>query len=157
MCLMMPPRVFAVMILTMLPFSVAGAEETFNLQAVYEAAQAGQLEQARRMVDTLIADNPSDAKAHFVKADVCASLRDLECVRTQLKSAKSLDASLGFASPEAVMDLETLADGRPAAQPGSRSEFTKGWFMAALAVATLLAWALFKRKGAGSTRTGKNA
>jgi hypothetical protein len=148
-------RVFAVMMLAVVPLSIAGAEETVTLQQVNKTAQAGNLDEARRMVDVLLADKPGDAKVHFVKADICASLHDIECVRKELKAAKSIDSGLRFANPQAVMDLEALADGRPSPRQRSKLGLSKGWLIAALAGTGLLAWALLKRKKTGLTRAEK--
>jgi hypothetical protein len=143
------------MMLATTTLSVARAEATLTLQGVYKAAQAGQLDEARQMADALLADNPRDAKAHFVKADICASLHDIECVRTELKSAKGLDAGLRFASPQAVMNLEALANGPASAQP-SGPGLSKGWLITALVGSGLLAWAFLKRRRTDRAQPGNH-
>lgn len=131
----------------------AGAAPLPTINQVYTAAHSGRLDEARGMVDKVLAEKPNSAKAHFVKAEICASQSDLACVRNELGTAKRLDAGLAFANPAAVGKLERIAAGQSPQEANTRpgqGGFPWGWLLIGLGVAALLAWivAVANRRGA---------
>ena len=49
---------------------VALADESPTLDQVYQAAHAGRMEEAERMMDKVLKEHPNSAKAHFVEAEL---------------------------------------------------------------------------------------
>ncbi|HEX8979450.1 MAG TPA: hypothetical protein VF811_07040 [Parasulfuritortus sp.] len=130
-------------LLSLATFTTAWAENLPSIQQVYAAAKSGRLDQARSMVDTVLAAKPNSSKAHFVKAEICASQSDLGCVRSQLATAKRIDPGLGFANPAAVAKLEKIASGGSNAQPAKQAGhagFPWGWLLIGLGIVALLWW-----------------
>src|SRR5450759_5407336 len=81
--------------------AMAQAEPTIN--QVYQAAQAGRLEQAQVMMQQVLVAHPGSAKAHFVQAELWARQGKLGQARDALASAEKLAPSLPFAKPEACL------------------------------------------------------
>lgn len=141
----MRTAIFSSLLAGLLAFAPAWAESLPSIHDVYAAAKAGQLDQARGMVDKVLAAKPDSAKAHFVKAEICASQADIGCVRTELGTAKKIDAGLAFANPAAVAKLEKIASTGNVAQPVSSSGhagFPWGWLLIGLGVVALLWWVI---------------
>jgi hypothetical protein len=141
------------MSLCMLVMSPVWADALPSIHDIYAAAKAGKLDQAQSMVDKVLAAKPNSAKAHFVKAELCASQSDINCVRDELSSAKKIDAGLAFANPASVKKLENVAAGGTAIQPiksGGSSGFPWGWLLAGVGIIALLWWivSLGNRRGA---------
>jgi hypothetical protein len=130
-------------LLSLATFSTAWAANLPSIQEVYAAAKAGRLDQARSMVDTVLAAKPNSSKAHFVKAEICSGQSDLGCVRNELATAKRIDPGLAFANPAAVAKLEKIANGGSAAQPSKQAGhagFPWGWLLIGLGIVALLWW-----------------
>ncbi len=83
-----------------------------TLDQVYSAAHNGHLEQARSMMQEVLAAHPNSAKAHFVDAEVLARGGDLSAARNELALAEKLDPPLSFANPAAVQSLRAQLSGR---------------------------------------------
>lgn len=114
-------------------------------QQIYAAAAAGNLGEARQMVEQVLRDYPSSARAHYVAAQVYARSRDLARARQELHTAEELSPGLSFASPTAVAALEReLGAGRmlPASHGGSW-----GAIVLVLAIGALI-YALLRRRAA---------
>jgi hypothetical protein len=130
-------------LLYLMSFTSALADNLPNIRQVYAAANAGQLTQARAMVDQVLAAKPDSAKGHFVKAEICAAQLDRSCSRDELASAKRLEPGLTFANPTAVRKLETLTLGPTPLQrskPNSESGFNWTWVALGLGIIALLWW-----------------
>lgn len=120
---------------------VWAADSLPNIHDVYAAAKAGQLDQARSMVDKVLAAKPNSSKAHFVKSEICASQSDINCLRSELGTAKQIDPGLAFANPASVKKLENLASGIAAgrvAETRPAAGFPWGWLLLGLGLAALL-------------------
>ena len=89
------------------------AEPTLN--QIYEAAQAGRLEQAQVMMQQVLVAHPGSAKAHFVQAELAAKQGQLSRARDSLATAEKLTPGLAFAKPEAVQKLRAQLAGKPGA------------------------------------------
>lgn len=73
---------------------------------IYEAAAAGNLGEARQMIEQVLHDHPRNGQAHFVAAEVYARSGDLVRARQELHSAEQLSPGLSFERPAAVTALE---------------------------------------------------
>ena len=78
-----------------------------TLKQVYEAAQAGRLEQAQAMMQQVLVAHPNSAKAHFVQAELSARQGQLGRARDSLATAEKLAPGLPFAKQEAVQALRS--------------------------------------------------
>src|SRR5580692_9477491 len=128
-----------------------------TVEQVYQAARAGHLDEAQQLMDQVLKDHPTSAKAHYVEAELSARAGNLARGRTELATAQRLDPSGAFAKPEALAALQRELAGRggtmrgptgyyPAApRPVERSSFP--WPIILLVVAGVaIAWALFSRR-----------
>jgi uncharacterized protein len=84
------------------------AAEDPTLHQVYEAAQAGKLDEAQSMMKQVLHDHPNSAKAHFVEAELLAKQNRLANADAELKTAERLAPGLPFAKPQAVQNLKSL-------------------------------------------------
>jgi hypothetical protein len=85
---------------------LAFAENAPTLHQVYEATQAGKLDEAQRMMDKVLQEHPNSAKAHFVEAELLAKQGQLRKAEAELNDAERLEPGLPFAKPQAVQDLK---------------------------------------------------
>lgn len=99
----------------MLGFGFAMAQSEPTLKQVYEAAQAGRLEQAQVMMQQVLVAHPGSAKAHFVQAELFARQGKLSPARDALATAEKLAPGLPFAKPEAVKALRAQLAGKTSA------------------------------------------
>ena len=93
--------------------AMAQAEPTLN--QVYEAAQAGRLEQAQVMMQQVLVAHPGSAKAHFVQAELLARQGQMSRARESLATAEKLAPGLPFAKPASVQNLRTQLTAKQAA------------------------------------------
>ena len=84
------------------------ADNSPTLDQVYQAAHAGRMDEAQRMMDTVLKEHPTSAKAHFVEAELLAKQGRMSSADEELKSAERLKPDLSFAKPQAVQDLKAL-------------------------------------------------
>ncbi len=100
--------VISLMLLALLGFAgMARAAEDPTLHQVYEAAQAGRLDEAQAMMDKVLRDHPNSGKAHFVEAELLAKRGQLTSARSELNTAERLAPGLPFAKPQAVETLRS--------------------------------------------------
>ncbi|MFN3397071.1 MAG: tetratricopeptide repeat protein [Sulfurimicrobium sp.] len=141
-------RIVVVLLLALASgFAFAAGDPTFH--QVYQAAQAGRLNEAQDMMRKVLQDHPNSAKAHYVEAELLARQGHLAAARTELDTAERLAPGLAFAKPQAVQELKTrIAAGRqnPVSLDGARAG-SGGfpWAMLLLGVASIgLAFFLFR-------------
>lgn len=84
----------------------AQAQSEPTLDQVYQAAQAGRVEQALEMMQPVLKAHPDSAKAHFVQAELLARQGLAEQARAQLAQAERLAPGLPFAKADAVHNLQ---------------------------------------------------
>src|ERR1017187_971961 len=84
------------------------ADDSPTLDQVYQAAHAGRMDEAQRMMDKVLKEHPNSAKAHFVEAELLAKQGRMGNAEEELKSAERLKPDLSFAKPQAVQDLKNL-------------------------------------------------
>src|SRR5471032_2475092 len=110
---------FSCVLLTSVMFagsSIAADEPT--LHQVYQAADAGRLNEARGMMDKVLRDHPNSAKAHFVEAELLTMQGRLTNADAELRTAERLAPGLPFAMPQAVENLtQRIASSQTSARP----------------------------------------
>jgi uncharacterized protein len=96
-----------VMLLAAAAFTTASmAAQDPTLHQVYQAAQAGRMDEAQSMMQQVLRDHPTSAKAHFVEAELLAQQNRLASAKSEFDSAQRLAPGLPFAKPQAVQNLE---------------------------------------------------
>lgn len=114
---------------------------------IYAVARAGDLAQARAMVEQVLRDYPANGKAHYVAAEVYARSGDLSRAREELNTAQNLSPGLPFASATSVTQLEQqLASGHLYAVPGHRG-ISWGGVVLVIGLVALI-YALLRRRTA---------
>jgi uncharacterized protein len=88
-----------------------------TLHEVYQAAEAGHLDQAETMMQQVLRDHPDSAKAHFVEAELLARAGRTAGARTELANAQRLDPQLSFAKPGALGELRAKLGEAGSAMP----------------------------------------
>jgi tetratricopeptide (TPR) repeat protein len=126
--------------------AMAQAEPT--LKQIYDAAQAGRLEQAQTMIQQVLVLHPKSAKAHFVQAELAARQGQIARAREALAEAEKLAPGLPFAKPEAVQSLRAALVAQPATavKPGAIAQTPQA---APFAVSTAPAPASSSQMGLG--------
>ena len=102
-----PVSKWLVAVALLLGFGLSMAQPEPTLNQVYEAAQAGRLEQAQTMMQQVLVAHPNSAKAHFVQAELSARQGQSSRARESLANAERLAPGLPFAKPEAVQALRS--------------------------------------------------
>ena len=102
----------------------AQAEPTMN--QIYQAAQAGKLDQAQVMIQQVLIARPNSAKAHFVQAELFARQGLASRGREALGTAERLAPGLPFAKPEAVQALRAQLASKPG-QGGAKESNDKNF------------------------------
>ena len=113
--------------------AMAQAEPMIN--QIYEAAQAGKLDQAQTMIQQVLILRPTSAKAHFVQAELFARQGLRQKAAEALATAEKLAPGLPFAKADAVQALrgqlaakaepkaETKADALAGKTPPAKQSF----------------------------------
>ena len=104
--------------------AMAQAEPTMN--QIYQAAQAGKLDQAQVMIQQVLIARPNSAKAHFVQAELFARQGLASRGREALVTAEKLAPGLPFAKPEAVQALRAQLASKPL-QGGAKEPIDKNF------------------------------
>lgn len=94
----------------MLISGVAAADAP-TLHQVYEAAQAGRMNEAEGMMQQVLKEHPSSAKAHYVDAELLAKTGHMSEAREEINNAERLEPGLPFAKPQAVQELKARVSG----------------------------------------------
>ena len=84
----------------------AFAESVPTLHEVYQATQAGRLDEAQSMMNKVLQEHPNSAKAHYVEAEILVKKGMLGKAETELNNAERLEPGLPFAKPQAVQELK---------------------------------------------------
>ena len=151
---MLGKSIVGLMFLALIAFvNTAFAAGDPTLHQVYQAVNAGRLDEAQRMMDQVLRDHPNSAKAHFVEAELLARGGRLANAKAELDTAERLAPGLPFAKPQAVQKLrDRIASPRaPAAAipaaPGVQAGTAGGipWGLLLMGIAVLSAIAFFVR------------
>lgn len=145
------------LIAALMGFGLAAmAEPEPTLKQVYEAAQAGKLDQAQVMMQQVLVSHPNSAKAHFVQAELSARQGQLGRARESLDKAEKLAPGLPFAKPEAVQSLRAKLAAKSslpvAASPAMKTLGTDA--PAAPSPASSFPWGLALALGGGAIAFG---
>lgn len=97
-----------IFIVSMILSGAVFAADTPTLHQIYEAAQAGRLNDAQGMINQVLKDHPNSAKAHYVNAEILAKTGHLVEAREELNNAQRLEPGLPFVSPQAVQQLKGM-------------------------------------------------
>lgn len=134
-----------------------------GLHEVYQAAEAGHVEQAQQMMDQVLREHPDSAKAYYVRAELYARQGRTALAQQALAQAERLQPGLPFAGASAVRALRellaeqsaapsrargpaTAADALPREPAGSLGGGMFPWLAAAgLALAAWIMWRLRPR------------
>lgn len=100
------------------------ADDLPTLHQVYQATQAGKLDDAQNMMNKVLQAHPDSAKAHFVEAEIMAKQGRTDGAAAELETAQRLAPGLPFAKPEAVQNLKSSIYGHR--QSGKRQSFPWG-------------------------------
>lgn len=91
--------------------AVAAGDNLPTVHQIYQTAQAGNLEDAHRMVEQVLLAHPQSAKAHFVDAEILVRQGDMADAKNEFETAQKLSPGLPFAKPESVHDLQERLKG----------------------------------------------
>ena len=94
-------------VVALLGCGLAMAQSEPTLNQVYEAANAGKLEQAQVMMQQVLVAHPDSGKAHFVQAELSARQGNLSRAREELALSEKLASGLPFAKSDAVQNLRS--------------------------------------------------
>jgi hypothetical protein len=121
----------------------AFAQDTATLDQVYQAAHAGKMDEAQRLMDQVLNDHPNSGKAHYVEAELLAKQGQMGRADTELKNAERLNPSLSFAKPQAVQDLKNIiySNNRASQAPTGSYQTQQGnsfpWALVLLGIAAI--------------------
>ncbi|NML44170.1 hypothetical protein HHL11_10445 [Ramlibacter sp. G-1-2-2] len=107
---MNPKRLIALLLTLLLVLFGAAARAQAaepTVHDIYQAADAGDLQRARTLVDQVLEKHPNSAKAHYVKAEIAARQQDAATARSELQNAERIAPGLPFAKPEAAAALRS--------------------------------------------------
>lgn len=126
-----------------------------TIDQIYQAANAGRLTDADRMIGQVLHKHPNSAKAHYVKAELAARESNAAVAREELATAERLAPGLPFAKAEAVSALRSevnrarRADTTPvsvAPAPAPRHEVPMGLVAVLFAAAAAGVYVLLRRR-----------
>jgi uncharacterized protein len=138
-------------IVSMIIAGAVFAADTPTLHQIYEAAQAGRMNDAQGMINQVLKEHPNSAKAHYVDAEILAKTGHLVEAREELNNAERLEPGLAFASPQAVQQLKAMvSEAHTGSVPVTTSQlaqqsFPWGWLLlgiGAIVIITLIMRAL---------------
>lgn len=139
----------------------AFAEEP-SLHQVYQAAEAGKMNEAQSMMHEVLQAHPNSGKAHYVEAELLAKQGQVQKAESELATAERLAPGLPFAKPQAVQNLKALLGSTPSARstevqhaqmlpPARESSFPWGMLVIGAGLVAFIAWAarfMSQRNGA---------
>jgi uncharacterized protein len=79
-----------------------------TIKQIYEAANAGKLDEAQTMIQKVLTDHPDSAKAHYVDAEILAKQGRYDSAQAELNNADRLAPGLPFAKAESVENLRRI-------------------------------------------------
>ncbi len=89
-----------------------------SLHEVYQAAEAGRMDDAQRMMHEVLQAHPSSGKAHYVEAELLARQGKKELAANELATAEKLAPGLPFASAQSVSSLRASLGHTPTTSLG---------------------------------------
>jgi uncharacterized protein len=123
-----------------------------TVHEIWEAATSGHLDQAQQMMDQVLRDHPTSARAHYVQAELYAREGNPGLARSELARAEQLEPGLPGENARSVQELKSeLGLIRGGDRPHglttapSASQFPWG-SVVILALVVGVFWALFRRR-----------
>ena len=89
-----------------------------SLHEVYQAADAGRMDDAQRMMHEVLQAHPNSGKAHYVEAELLARQGKKDLAANELATAEKLAPGLPFASTQSVTHLRASLGHTPTASLG---------------------------------------
>src|SRR5208283_6124780 len=137
---------FVLLSVVLLSHGTALADDSPTLDQVYQAARAGRVDDAQRMMDKVLKEHPNSAKAHFVEAELLAKQGQMGNAEAELKNAERLKPDLSFAKQQAVQELKNqIATTHRVSQPSvdryqaeSSNSFPWGMLMLGVGVIAII-------------------
>ncbi len=128
-----------------------------TVHQIYDAAEAGHLDQAQQMMDQVLRNHPKSAKAHYVQAELYAKEGKTAPARAELAQAEELDPGLPHENPRSVQALKAQLGMGVRSSPQvtsigtapASSHFPWGTALIVLLVVGLV-WMIFRRRAAYS-------
>ena len=157
------PRLLAAAALGLALLGPAFAQGEPTIDEIYQAANAGRLKDADRMIGQVLQKHPNSAKAHYVKAELAARESDAAVAREELATAERLAPGLPFAKAEAVAALRSEvsrarhADPAPAAiapAPAPTRQVPTAMIAVVFAAAAAGLYVFLRRRQAPAEATG---
>ena len=108
----MKKTVIALMFITGIGFGLPGFAAEPSLHEVYQAADAGRMDDAQRMMKEVLQAHPGSAKAHYVEAELLAKQGQTKAAESELATAEKLAPGLPFASAQSVSSLRGTIEHR---------------------------------------------
>lgn len=141
-----------------------------TLHQVYQAADAGRLNDAQTMMQQVLQAHPNSGKAHYVEAELLVKQGQLKQADSELSTAEQLAPGLPFAQPQSVHKLKmllgeshaTLPAGLQSFQAGrnpATASFPWGMLLTGIALVAFILWAVgfMKQRNAGMANGGYGA
>jgi uncharacterized protein len=101
----MKNKVVALMMFATVGFSMPTFATEPSLHEVYQAANAGKLDDAQHMMKNVLQAHPNSGKAHYVEAELLVKQGNLKQAANELASAEKLAPGLPFANAQSVSSL----------------------------------------------------
>ena len=106
-------------------FSAASFAAEPTIQQVYDAANAGRLDEAQTMMQQVLQAHPESGKAHFVEAELLAKQGRFASAEAELNNADRLSPGLPKENPASVEKLRRIiADGKRHPAPAAATSYT---------------------------------
>lgn len=119
----MKKLVFALMFFASASASIPSFAAEPSLHAVYQAAEAGRLDEAQGMMREVLQAHPNSGKAHFVEAELLAKQGKTQQAANELATAEKFAPGLPFANTQAVSSLKASLGQRTASPAQSAAHF----------------------------------
>jgi hypothetical protein len=91
------------------------ADPTMN--QVYEAASTGHLDQAQKMIEQVLTNHPTSARAHYVQAELYAKEGKISLARAELGTAERLNPGLTEFNARSVSELKAQLSSNGGSRP----------------------------------------
>jgi hypothetical protein len=148
-----------------------------TVHEIYQAADAGRMNDANRMIKEVLEAHPESGKAHYVNAELLAKQNRTHEAAAELAKAEKLAPGLPFANAQAVTSLRSLIENRPARSSSSANSaradqasytqsaasssggFPWGVVIAGVGVVLFIAWAvrfMTRRSAPANMKDGYN-
>jgi hypothetical protein len=130
-----------------------------SINDIYQAAEAGHLDQAQQMIEQVLKDHPESYKAHYVQAELYARENKPAQAREELARAEQINPSLSGFSERSVHELKQELGLLP--RSGARAVVPQGAYegvraapaahfpwgtVMVLGIVVLVFWGLFRRR-----------